>query len=87
MTKLKAFSFCFIIPLIFVFGILWITPLSGGEDPMVLVRLLFLPLFVSLSLFLPAFAIGGTFRKYGFYGALVSAIVIAMLSRFFYHII
>lgn len=63
-------------------------PYEAGEmSNRTFMMFLLIPL-LPISLFVPAFVIGKEFRKYGFYGAFTSAILIAIfLDLFFYKII
>lgn len=87
MTKVKAFFICFFIPII-ITSLPALFPYEAGEmSNRTFMMFLLIPL-LPVSLFVPAFTVGREFRKYGFYGAVISAVFIAIfLDLFFYKVI
>lgn len=93
MTKTKAFFICFVSPLVilgFLFLFVYIggvgEGLSGAIGMMLLIgffRIILLPLSLLITPFFLGKKWGVEFRKYGFYGSLVSLLIIISLTKFF----
>lgn len=81
MTKAKAFLIGLIVPLA-TYSLPWLFPHEAGEmSTRAFMAFLLIPL-VPLSLFIPAISVGKEFRKYAFYGAFLSMVIVAIFYKF-----
>lgn len=85
MTKIKAFFICFITPIVFEILMVYLFSSRGiHESPVILVAYGSVVPFL-LSFFVTPALVGGKwgteFRKFGFYGSLVSLLVIILSAN------